>query len=337
MGQSKPMPARCGFNFQWLFHGRYGDPIAPVNLKALDFMARHGFAYVRIPTCYWLWTKDFDYLNPDESVFEHLDRILEACRERGLHMALNIHRAPGYCINRNDMERHSLWTDQEAQDGFVHIWTRWAERYKGVSNEHISFDLLNEPSDAGQRGFTRDRHAAIMLRTIDAIRAVDPDREIALNGVDSGHSAIPELARPDLVHSGRGYQPMSLSHQGATWWDGWKGSPEPVWPGAVWDNRVWSRDTLVEFYEPWRKVEQMGTRIHMGEFGCFNHVHNEIALAWLGDLLSIWKQYGWGWGLWSFEGAFGIVEHGRPGAIYQNIEGFNVDKKMLDLLVSSKP
>src|SRR5512138_3536954 len=141
---------RYGFNFQWMIDWRPGAHPLPPDLPALDFMAAHSFTFVRIPTNYLFWTSGFDYTHPDEGVFTHLDGYLEACRERGLHMSLNLHRAPGYCINRNDLERDNLWTDQAPQDGFVFLWETWAKRYRGVPAGSLSFDLVNEPPGVGQ-------------------------------------------------------------------------------------------------------------------------------------------------------------------------------------------
>ena len=59
---------RYGFNFQWMFSWQAGRQPAAPDLKALDFMADLGFDFVRIPTDYRFWTKDFDYLHPDEAV-----------------------------------------------------------------------------------------------------------------------------------------------------------------------------------------------------------------------------------------------------------------------------
>jgi hypothetical protein len=44
-----------------------------------------------------------------------------------------------------------------------------------------------------------------MREAIAAIRAIDPKREIILNGIDGGSRAIPELADTGAIHSGRGY------------------------------------------------------------------------------------------------------------------------------------
>ena len=92
---------RYGFSFLWVFAYR-GRPPVPADLPALDQMAEVGLGFVRVPTDYNFWTRDFDYLHPDEQVLEQIDGYLDACRQRGLQMCLNSHRAPGYCINRND-------------------------------------------------------------------------------------------------------------------------------------------------------------------------------------------------------------------------------------------
>jgi aryl-phospho-beta-D-glucosidase BglC (GH1 family) len=307
----------------------------PPNLKELDFIAKHGFNFVRVPLDYRFWTKGFDYLNPDEGIFENfIDKYLEECTRRGLHMSLNIHRAPGYCINNNDLEKHNLWADEEAQAAFQFLWETFAKRYKGIGNDKISFDLINEPPDIGQYGCTRDVHEKVMRRIIGAIRAIDPAREIVLDGLEGGHTAMPELADAGVIHSGRGYTPFEVSHAGAGWIGDYK-MPPPVYPGKIWDT-YWDREELKRFYEPWREVEALGAEVHMGEFGCYNKTPNDIAVRWLTDLFDVWREFGWGYAMWNFKGPFGIVDHGREGARYEQMDGFNVDRDLFDLMVNSR-
>ncbi len=145
---------RYGFNFGWMYAYEEGRKPEPADERALDFMAHYGFNFVRIPTNYHFWTQNFDYFRPDEAVLSVLDTYLEACRARGFQLSLNLHRAPGYCINRNDLERHNLWQDNVAQDAFVFLWETFARRYKGVASDFLSFDLVNEPPQVGQYGMT---------------------------------------------------------------------------------------------------------------------------------------------------------------------------------------
>jgi hypothetical protein len=330
------MTRRYGFNFLWMYIWDAGRTPRPADERALDFMAATGFNFVRIPTDYKFWIKDFEYLKPDESVFVTLDSYLEACRTRDFQMSLNLHRAPGYCINRNDLERDNLWLDEIAQDGFVFQWETFARRYRGVPNESLSFDLLNEPANIGQYGLTRENHAALMRRTVAAIRAIDPEREVVIDGLGGGSLAMPELADLDVIQSGRGYQPMPVSHHQADWWSGHTTAPAPVYPGVEWQGRIWNRDSLRDFYQPWRDVEAAGARVHIGECGCYSKTPNDVALRWFADLFSLFGEFRWGYALWNFAGAFGIVGHGRPGARYEHLHGYDVDRDLLDLLLANR-
>src|SRR5450432_150906 len=325
-----------GFNFQWMTSWQPGRSPEPVDLKALDFLSATGFNFVRIPTDYRFWTHDFDYLHPDERVFENIDLYLEACRARGLHLSLNLHRAPGYCINRNDLEKHNLWLDSEAQNAFVFLWESFARRYQSVSSADLSFDLVNEPPEIGQYGMTRDNHAQIMRRTAAAIHAIDPSRTITIDGLAGGNLAMPELADLDVSQSGRGYQPMPVSHYQASWWAGSVGLPDPVYPNTDWDGKSWNRDTLRDFYRPWREVEAQGVSVHIGECGCYDKTPNDVALRWFADLFGVFKESGWGFSLWNFVGSFGIIGHNRPNARYEMLHGYAVDRDLLDLMLANR-
>ncbi len=326
---------RYGFNVQWMF-GFGGQPPPMPDQRALDFMAAYGFDFVRVPTDYRFWTQGVDYLHPDERVFEAIDRYLEACRARGLQMSLNLHRAPGYCINANHLETHNLWRDPVAQDAFCFLWEAFSRRYQGVANDALSFDLLNEPPEVGQYGLTRGIHEALMRRVVGAIRAIDPQREIVLDGLGGGSLANPELSDLGVIHSARGYQPMAVSHYRASWWDGHHGLPEPVYPGLTWDGRTWDREALRDFYQPWREVAAAGVTVHVGECGCFNQTPQAVALRWLEDLLGLYRELGWGFAFWNFQGAFGIIDHGREGARFETLNGYRVDRELFDLIRESR-
>ncbi len=319
-----------GFNFQWIVSWQPERRPEPPDLKALDFLAKHGFTFVRIASDYRFWTDPNDYLVWDETALEYIDRYIEACRERGLHLSFNMHRVPGYCINSPEIERHNLWKDRVAQEGLIEQWRMFARRFRDIPNEQLSFDLINEPPDIGQFGMTREVHAGLIREVVAGIRSETPWRTILIDGLEGGHIAMPELADLGVMHATRGYQPMPVSHQGATWWSGWKGHA-PEYPGGDWWGHAWDKEALREFYAPWLAVEAQGVPVHIGEFGCFNKTPNDVALRWLGDLFALWREFGWGWGMWNFEGAFGIIGHGREGARFEEIDGYLVDRDLLEL------
>ena len=328
---------RYGFNFLWSY-SRGADPanaakMKPADLKELDLVAEMGLDFVRVPLDYRFWTNDSDYFDLNEKALQTLDSYLEACRSRGLHMCLNLHRAPGFCINRLEEERDRLWRDASAQDAFVFQWETFARRYLGVTDEFLSFDMVNEPHGTDQE---RVAHESIMRRTVAAIRKIDPHREIVLDGWCGGNLALPELADLGVIHSGRGYQPAAVSHYLASWWTPKMEQPGPVYPGTIFEGKTWDKETLREYYQPWRDVEAKGVPIHIGEFGCYNKTPNDVALRWFADLLSLYREFRWGYSLWNFNGAFGIVNHGRPGTIYENWHGYQVDRVLLDLYLQNR-
>ncbi len=329
---------RYGVNFQWMLVSE-GERPRPTDERALDFLAAHELDFARFPTDYRVWTSGFDYLHPDDSVFATLDHYLAHCRARGIHMSLNLHRAPGYCITGWEQERDDLWHDEVAQDGFVAIWEGFARRYLDVPVHALSFDLVNEPPAIGLRGFTREAHEALIRRTVAAIRTIDPTRPIVIDGLDGGNLAMPELAdlaADGVTHSARGYAPYPVSHWGAEWFDGWKEGDAPRWPGVVYEGRTWDVEELRAFYEPWRAVAASGVPVHVGEFGCYDRTPNEDALRWIADLVGLFREFGWGWAMWNLEGPFGIVGHRRPGARFEERAGYLVDVDLLGILLDSR-
>jgi endoglucanase len=87
---------------------------------------------------------------------------------------------------------------------------------------------------------------------------------------------------------------------------------------------------------PWKKFEARGVGLMVGEFGAFNRTPHKVTLAWLRDNLDLWKQAGWGWALWNFNGDFGIIDSKRADVNYENWRGHKLDRAMLELLQEFK-
>ncbi len=118
-----------------------------------------------------------------------------------MHVSLNLHRGPGFCINAGFNEPFNLWKDQEAQDAFYFHWGMWAERYKNISSEKLSFDLLNEPcykEDMNDQ-FSKstavpgETYRKVAIGASKAIWAANPDRLIVADGNSGGSNVTPEL------------------------------------------------------------------------------------------------------------------------------------------------
>jgi hypothetical protein len=184
-----------------------------------------GFNFARLPVDYRCYVAPSDWLAFDEPKLREIDEAVAYGKKYGIHVCLNLHRAPGFCINP-PKEARDLWIDPAAQAAFIAHWRMFATRYRGVSAAALSFNLVNEPL-----GSTEDRYLDLFKRTIAAIREVDPLRLILVDGVEGGTKPQPGLiGLPGVVQSTRGYHPFGISHYRAEWVDGASSYPLPVWP-----------------------------------------------------------------------------------------------------------
>jgi len=152
----------------------------------------------------------------NDAALADVDEAVEFGHRYGIYVCLNLHRAPGYCVNNKPPEPFSLWTDPAAEAAFVAEWQRFAHRYR--SQPGISFNLLNEPPRPDEQTFRPADHERVMRRALAAIQEIDPDRLVILDGLTFGNEPLTEFAGlPNVAQSCRGYLPLAISHHQATW------------------------------------------------------------------------------------------------------------------------
>jgi len=81
-----------------------------------------------------------------------------------------------------------------------------------------------------------------------------------------------------------------------------------------------------------QELERQGAGVFIEEFGVYNKTPHDVSLRWLEDALALWKEAGWGWALWNFDGSFGILNSGRTDVEYEDWRGHKLDRRMLELL-----
>jgi len=99
--------------------------------------------------------------------------------------------------------------------------------------------------------------------------------------------------------------------------------------GGEMRDREWLKRTMIE---PWQKVQEQGVGVMVGEFGAYSPCPHDVTLRWMEDMLTNWKEAGWGYALWNFRGSFGILDSGRTDVDYEEFNGHKLDRKMLELL-----
>ena len=327
------IPRWRGFNLTEMANPRTMKPFVESDLQ---WMSEFGFNFARIPMSYWCWSDPKDWYKVDESVFEWIDQVIAYGKNYGIHINLNFHRIPGYCVNGRELEPCDLFqgpvADQDkALEAAAFHWRTFAKRYKGISSKELSFDLMNEPPWMDDDS----RYVEIIQRLVSNIREIDPDRLIAIDGSDIGQTPVQKVADMGLVQSTRGYLPKMVSHYTATWVpeNEFESFEYPTWPMHDKNGLLWDRERIKqELIAPWLSLVEQGVPVHVGEWGCYNKTPHDVTLAWMEDMLSIWKELGWGWAMWNFRGSFGVFDSGREDVKYEDFRGQKLDREMLELL-----
>lgn len=320
--QQNRLPRWRGFNLLEKFNKEVNQPFKEEDFRMI---AEWGFDFARLPMSYHCWSKPDNWLQMDENVLKEIDQAVAYGAKYNIHVNLNLHRIPGYCVNPPD-EPLNLWKDEKALEAAAFHWSSFAKRYKGISSKKLSFDLINEPSQVDEPDYVR-----VITRIVEAIRLEDPKRLIIVDGLQYGTKPVFGVVKLNVGQSTRGYGPMQVSHYKASWVKS-DGKP-PTWPLNPDGPDRWDKDRLKrEIFDPWKKLEAEGVGIHVGEWGAYQHTPHEVSLAWMKDNLEIWKENGWGWSLWNFRGSFGILDSERKDVDYEDYKGHKLDRTMLELL-----
>jgi endoglucanase len=318
------LPRWRGFNLLEMFTAERSAPFAE---RDFAWMAEWGFDFARLPLSYRRWSDPADWRRLREPALKGIDQAVELGKRYRVHVNLNFHRAPGYCVNP-PAEAFDLLADDKALEACAFHRAHFAERYKGVPNERLSFDLLNEPARVSEEAYVR-----VARRLAAAIRERDPGRLIVADGLEYGRDPVHGLADLKVAQGTRGYDPFQLSHYKASWARGSDRWPVPTWPHTDPSGRRWDKEALRRRrIEPWQALARKGVGVHVGEWGAHRFTPHAVALAWMRDCLGLWKEAGWGWALWNLRGPFGVVESGRADVAYEDFRGHKLDRAMLDLL-----
>lgn len=339
-----PLPRWRGFNLMAFFSAT--SPNEQYNnqkIRNLDlkWIRDWGFDYVRLPIDYWFFV-DGDWRtgnrmdigrvrNVDEKALEKLDRAVEQCMEYGLHITVNMHRAPGYCINGWDREPFNLWKDADAEDAFAFWWDLIARRYQGISADKLSFNLVNEAPGVSDKMSLGD-YRRVMLRAQRLIHSVSPDRTVIIDGTAVGRDVVTNMIGEPVAQAFHAYDPFRLTHYKASWVgdnDHWA---VPQWPMHNPDGSISGETELRTRMAPWAELARQGVGVHCGECGCYNKTPHAVFIDWFSVVLDLLKEHDIGWALWNFRGAFGVLDSERNDVDYEDWYGHKLDRKLLQIL-----
>ncbi len=332
MFKQQVLPRWRGFNLLGVFVMR-----SPGRFDEEDFQltADLGFDFVRLPLNYTFWIDYDDPFTINEQKLDVIDQAVAWGEKYGLHVNISFHRGPGFSVARDRMEPFDLWTSDDGLEAFKLHWTTFAKRYKGISNEKVSFNMLNEPANV-----STENHSRVMRRTISAIREVDKDRYCLLDGLNYGTVPLFELgdlAKDNVGESLRFYIPHGITHCYVPSLSRRQNFPEPTWPHAYHERTPyegwWDEERLDNYFKSWAalaEVYNMG--VHCGEGGIHHLTPYEPTISFFECVMERLKAYNIGYALWNLKGPFGLINSDRKGAEYVDYKGHQLDKRMYDIM-----
>jgi len=144
--------------------------------EGIEVLSALGFNFVRAPLDSRMIFNGSDMTMANPAYLETMDDLIEYCAKEGIHICFDLHDMPGFYTGGDDSQI-TLWHDEETQKIFVEFWRFLAEYYKDVPTNLLSFNLLNEPHSM-DGGPSDAVYSEIMLKAIDAIREITPERLI---------------------------------------------------------------------------------------------------------------------------------------------------------------
>jgi len=146
-----------------------------------DLLRDMGINCVRLPFYYRILEDDENPYVYRPDGWKRLDFVIDACRERGLYVILDLHGAPGGQSSSHttgEAHRNELWVNEEYRNRTVELWRAVASRYRTESTV-AGYNFLNEPwgnyendPRAVSGHPTRNELLDLYDRIYDAVRAV---------------------------------------------------------------------------------------------------------------------------------------------------------------------
>lgn len=266
------------------------------------FIQSLGLNLLRLPVNYRHFEDDMNPFVIKESGFKHLDRVINLCAKHEIYTIIDLHALPGYqnqaWHSDNPTHKAFFWDHKHFQDRVVNLWETFARRYK--DNPWVAgYNPINEPADPSEQ-----RIMPYYQRIVEAIRAVDPDHIIFLEGnCYSRDFHMFGEPLPNIVYTNHDYALPGFID----------GGPYPGYSRGVYVDRDVLEST---FLQRSKYMLDHNVPIWVGEFGPVypgNPDADAMRYQVLQDQLEIYARYEVNWAIWTYKdiGLQGVV-HIKP-------------------------
>ena len=262
------------------------------------FIRSLGLNLLRLPVNYRHLEDDMRPLEIKEEGFKHLDGVVELCARHEIYTIIDLHALPGYQNQHwhsdNPTHKAFLWKHKHFQDRTVNIWEGIAERYR--DNPWVAgYNPINEPADPTEKAIM-----PVYRRLYEAIRAIDPDHLIFLEG-NRYSQDFHMFGEPweNVVYTNHDYALPGFADGGP-------------YPGVSRGKYVDKEALEQTFLDRSSYMLEHNVPIWVGEFGPVylgEKEADEMRHQLLRDQLEIYTRYGVNWAIWTYKdiGLQGVV------------------------------
>jgi endoglucanase len=257
-----------------------------------------GFTMVRVPIRWAAHVSPAPDYTIDAAFLSRVDWVVAQAEKNDLQAILDYH---------ND---DALMQDPDANgERFMAIWKQVAEHYKDAPAS-ILFELLNEPNGK----LDAPRWNDLLAKTLAVVRASNPTRTVVVGPVRwNGIGALPSLVVPEgdhhLVVTVHFYDPMSFTHQGASWIKGTGNWTSDKWLGTTWQGTDAEKLAVTQAFDKataWGSAHERP--IFLGEFGAYDKGAMDSRARWTGFVARTAEAHGFAWAYWEFCAGFGVYD-----------------------------
>jgi endoglucanase len=290
-------------------------------------IADWGFDHVRLPVDYPVLEDDRQPGQYLQQGFVYIDACLAWCKQSGLKMILDLHKAPGYAFD--DLKSVSLFNNQSMQQRLLDLWAALATRYAS-EHEVVALELLNEIvlPESGPWN-------ALYPRMVQTIRAQAPNSLLILGG--NYYNAADQLQYltllpdPDILYTFHHYLPLVVTHYQAPWLEYtaeyrelvvYPGKSIPAQPGladryprckdmdefnpGTFFNKAYQEEKIAPALE---FSKQNNQPVYCGEFGVIDSAPIQNRINWTRDCIELMNENKVGRAFWTYKALdFGLVD-----------------------------